>query len=37
MYPNTVSHTVKFGKYDEYNWERFELLDEKINEMNIDY
>ena len=37
MYPNTVSHTVKFGESDEYDWERFELLDEKIKEMDIDY
>lgn len=37
MYPNTVSHTVKFGESDEYDWERFELLDNKIKEMNIEY
>ena len=35
MYPNTVSHTVKFGKSDEYDWERCESLDEKIKKMNI--
>lgn len=36
MYPHTVSHTIKFGKSDEYDWESFELLDEKIKEMNIE-
>ena len=37
MYPNTVSHTVKFGKSDEYDWVRSEDLDEKIKKMNINY
>ena len=37
MYPNAVTHTVKFGNSKEYDWERFEPLDEKIKEMNIKY
>ena len=37
MYPNTVSHTVKFGKSDEYDWVGKEDLDEKIKKMDINY
>lgn len=35
MYPNAVLHTVKYGEVKEYDWEPFELLDEKIREKSI--
>lgn len=34
MCPNVVSHTVKFGESEEYDWLPFELLDEKIKEIS---
>ena len=37
MYPNTVSHTVKFGESDEYDWIRCEELDEKVKNIKINY
>lgn len=35
MYPNAVLHTVKYGDVKEYDWEPFELLDEKLQEKSI--
>ena len=36
MYPNTITHTVKYGDGEEYDWEAFEKLDDMIKEKNVD-
>ena len=36
MYPNTITHTVKYGGGKEYDWEAFEKLDNILKEKNID-
>lgn len=36
MYPNTITHTVKYGEGEEYDWEAFEKLDNILVEKNID-
>ena len=36
MYPNTITHTVKYGKVESEDWESFKKLDEIIKEKNID-
>lgn len=36
MYPNTITHTVKYGEGEEYDWEAFEKLDDKLKEKKID-
>lgn len=36
MYPNTVTHTVKYGKIDDYDWLPYEKLDEMLKKINIE-
>lgn len=36
MYPNTITHTVKYGKGEEYDWEAFEELDNIIKELSVE-
>ena len=36
MYPNTITHTVKYGEGEEYDWEAFNKLDKILKEKNID-
>lgn len=36
MYPNTITHTVKYGEGKEYDWEAFEKLDNILNEKSIE-
>ena len=36
MYPNTITHTVKYGDGEEDDWEAFEKLDDMIKEKNVD-
>ena len=35
MYPNTITHTVKYGKSEEDDWESFATLDNILIEKNI--
>ena len=36
MYPNTVLHTVKYGRVKEYDWESFEQLDDMLKNQSIE-
>lgn len=36
MYPNTVSHTVKYGQIEEFDWKPFSKLDEMLKDINIE-
>ena len=35
MYPNTVTHTVKYGTIDDNDWIPYEKLDEILKNINI--
>ena len=37
MYPNTITHTVKYGKGEEGDWESFEELDNILTKKDINY
>jgi len=37
MYPNTITHTVKYGRGEENDWETFEKLDNILIGKDIDY
>lgn len=36
MYPNTITHTVKYGEVEEDDWEGFEKLDNILKLENFD-
>ena len=36
MYPNTITHTVKYGKSEEDDWEAFEKLDDILIKRDIE-